>query len=330
MTTNNVLDRLTSMLPVEDLELFELYQQAKRTYWTEDEVDISNDVVQWNTKLTNDQKTFLSHVLGFFVQSDQLVNINLEERFVKDITTIPNKYAKYARLFYNFQTAMEDIHTLSYETMLNEFISDPVENEYFKNAISRIPAISKKAKWAAKYIDDYDSTFATRLIAFAILEGIFFSGSFCSIFWIESKNLLRGLAQYNKFISRDENLHYQFALTLFKKLRDDHNYDFEINNEQIIEMVTGAVIIENEFINESIPCDMIGMNSNLMTKYIHYIADQLFIDIDLPPFYNEENPFPFMVALGLVDKSNFFEARETVYQKPAQGVIEYDSDNSDF
>lgn len=330
MSSNNVFNRLTSILPVQDNELFEMYQTAVRTFWSHDEVDISSDVVQWNENLTDIERSFLSHVLGFFVQSDQLVNINLGDRFLKDIEMIPDKYSKYCRLFYNAQMMIEDIHTLSYETMLNEFISDPVMNDHFKKSIANIPAIAKKAEWAVKYINDQESEFPIRLIAFAILEGIFFSGSFCSIFWIEQKNLMRGLVQFNKFISRDENLHYNFAVCLFRKLRDDPEVVFEFSNDTIRDMVSQAVSIEAEFINESISCSMVGMNTELMTQYIQYVADQLLQDINLDPMFNVENPFDFMVALGVPDRANYFEVKESVYQKPIDSGAAYDSDASDF
>lgn len=333
MSSDSVFSRLTSILPVQDNELFGMYETALRTFWTHDEVDLTTDVVQWRESLSDDERSFLSHILGFFVQSDQLVNINLGDRFLKDIDNIPERYSKYCRLFYNAQMMIEDIHTLSYETLLNEFISDPQLNDHFKRSIANIPAVSKKAEWAAKFINDNESEFPIRLIAFAILEGIFFSASFASIFWMEQKNLLRGLVQYNKFISRDEHLHYDFALCLFRKLRDDAEVDFVVDaktKETIIDMINLAVEIETEFINESIPCAMIGMNANLMTQYIKYVADHLLLDIQMEPIFNVDNPFDFMIALGVVDKANFFENRETVYQKPVNTGVDYDSDASDF
>ncbi len=330
MSSTSVFSRLTSLLPVQDPELYEMYQTAIRTFWTHDEVDIATDIIQWKEQLNDDERTFLSHVLGFFVQSDQLVNINLGDRFVKDIDTIPDRYSKYCRLFYNSQMMIEDIHTLSYETLLNEFLTDPKTNDHFKRSIANIPAITKKANWAAQYINDQESEFPIRLIAFAILEGIFFSASFASIFWIEQKNLLRGLVQYNKFISRDERLHYDFALCLFRKLRDDPDVPFHISNATIIDMVKQAVDIETEFINVSIPCAMIGMNPDLMAQYIRYVADHLLMDIQLDPVFNVDNPFGFMVALGVPDRSNYFEVRETTYSKPIDTGVDYDSDASDF
>lgn len=331
-SSNNqkVFDRLTSTLPIEDKDLYSLYDKAARTFWTHDEVDLSTDVVQWKEKMSDDERHFLSHVLGFFVQSDALVNINLGERFLVDIESIPDRYRKYCRLFYNFQMMIEDVHTLSYETMINELITDTKQNSHFKRSIANIPAITKKADWAAQYINDRESEFPIRLIAFAILEGIFFSGSFCSIFWIEQRNLLRGVVQYNKFISRDERLHCDFALCLFRKLRDDPEVPFSISNDTIIGMVKDAVEIEIEFINQSIPCAMIGMNAELMTQYIQFVADHLLADIQLEPIYKASNPFGFMAALGMQDRANYFEVRESVYQKPVNTGIDYDSDASDF
>ena len=330
MSPKSVFNRLTSILPVQDNELYQMYDTALRTFWTHDEVDLSQDVVQWNEKLSDDERYFLSHVLGFFVQADQLVNINLGDRFLKDIDNIPDRYSKYCRLFYNAQMMIEDIHTLSYETMLNEFISDPKLNDHFKRSIANIPCITQKAEWAARYIDDRENEFPIRLIAFGILEGLFFSGSFASIFWMDQKNLMPGLTQYNRFISRDENLHYTFALLLFRKLRDDPEVPFSVDNEKIYDMIRGAVEIETEFINQSIPCAMIGMNADLMSQYIKFVADQLLKDIQLEPLFKVSNPFPFMVALGVVDKANFFEVRSSVYARVVDNGAEYDSDASDF
>ncbi len=327
--SSNTLARLTSYLPVEDDSLFKLYQEAKATYWTEDEIDLSYDLIDWNTKLDKTEKNFISHILGFFVQSDQLVNINLGDRFLEDIKEIPIKYGKYSQLFYNFQVAIEDVHTLMYETLLNELITNQEKLLHFKNAISEIPAVNQKAMWAIRYIDDKESSFLIRLIAFAILEGIFFSGSFCAIFWLGERNIMRGLVQSNKFISRDEHLHYKFAITLFKKLRDVEGY--KVDTAIIQKMITEAVEIEVQFINESISCNMIGMNPTLMSQYIQFVADTLMTDIDLAPIYGTSNPFSFMVNLGLADKSNFFESVESVYVKASMGTLHgYESDDNDF
>lgn len=325
-----VFSRLTSLLPVEDAELYSFYDRTVRTFWTHDEISLTSDVVQWRTKLTDAERHFVSHILGFFNQSDQLVNINLGDRFLRDIDELPDRYRKYCRLFYNAQTMIEDVHTLSYETMVNEYLTDPRANEHFKHAIANIPAVRRKAEWAAAYITDTRHAYPVRLIAFAILEGIFFSGSFCAIFWMEQKNLLRGLARFNKLISRDEKLHYEFAVCLYRKLRDDPEIEFIAADDTVRAMVRRAVDIEIEFINESIPCAMVGMNATLMAQYIQYVADCLLTDVDLDPEYKTANPFPFMVALGVPDRANFFEEKETIYSKPIDRGIEYNSGEEDF
>jgi ribonucleoside-diphosphate reductase subunit M2 len=317
-------DKLFNHLPIQNHRLYQLYDTARLTFWLESEIDFTYDVIDWNKKLNKDERHFISHILAFFVQSDQLVNINLSERFLIDIQTIPKSMMSPAKLFYNFQQMIEDVHSLTYETTLNTLVTDPSENEYYKNAIANIPAVNKKAQWAIKYIEDQTSTFGIRLIAFAILEGLMFSGSFCAIFWLQErnisdKNILRGLVQSNKFICRDENLHYEFALTLFDELKHSNEYHLEYNVDTIYQMIRDAVDIETEFINVSIPCNMIGMNANLMTQYIQYTADKLLLDIELEPIFNIENPFPFMNNLGLTDKANFFENKETVYQRPVSG-----------
>jgi ribonucleoside-diphosphate reductase subunit M2 len=332
----SVNDKLYSLLPVSDFDLFELYNKARLTFWTHDEIELDYDISDWNNRLSDNERHFISNILGFFVQSDQIVNINLSERFIKDIEEIPEDLYKYSKLFYNFQQMIEDVHTLTYETLLNTLITDYDTNQFYKNSIKNIPAISKKAKWATKYIEDQVSTFPIRLIAFAILEGIFFSGSFCSIFWLGQKdpsnqNLMRGLVQSNKFINRDENLHYTFACTLFNKLKNHPDYDVEVDEEIVSDMVQEAVDIECEFINSSIPCAMIGMNADLMSMYIKYVADRLLIDIHMKPIYNTKNPFDFMRMLGMIDACNFFEQKETTYQKPVVGNMSgYDSDDNNF
>ncbi len=333
---SSVDNQLYSLLPVVDEELFELYNKARLTFWTHDEIELDYDIGDWQHRLNDSERYFISNILGFFVQSDQIVNINLSERFIKDIEHIPSDLYKYSKLFYNFQQMIEDVHTLTYETLLNTLITDFDTNLFYKNSIKNIPAIAKKADWAIKYIDDHSSTFPVRLIAFAIMEGIFFSGSFCSIFWLGQKdpsnqNLMRGLVQSNKFISRDENLHYTFACTLFNKLKHHPEYDMKLDPDVIVSMVKDAVEIECEFINSSIPCAMIGMNSDLMSTYIKYVADRLLTDIGFDPVYNCTNPFDFMRMLGMIDACNFFEQKETTYQKPVMGnMTGYDSDDNNF
>lgn len=327
---SNAINRLTSYLPIEDNELHALYLKGRSTFWTEDEIDLTTDLIDWNDKLNDNERNFISHILGFFVQSDQLVNINLGDRFLQDIETIPNRFSKHARLFYNFQVSMEDIHTLTYETLLNELITDNNKRYHFKNAVKEIPAVNQKAMWAVKYIEDKKSSFLVRLIAFAILEGIFFSASFCSIFWLRERNLMKGLSHSNDFISRDEHLHYEFALTLYRKLRDCEEYTDTIDEQTIIDMIKEAVEIETQFITESISCAMIGMNTKLMSEYVQFVADILLQDIGMKPIYNVQLPFEYMRANGLCDKNNFFECKSSAYVKSVQGELSYDSDDNDF
>ena len=324
MNPSTSLDtKLYNLLPIENAELYNLYKQVQSSFWTEDEIDMSYDKQDWD-EMNSDEKYFISHILAFFVQSDQLVNINLSERFIQDIEKLPNDIYKYAKLFYNFQMMIEDIHTLTYENLLNTLVTDPKENIYYKNSIQNIPTIRKKALWCNQWINDHQSSFETRLIAFASLEAIFFSSSFASIFWLrernsEKQNILRGLMNSNKFISRDERSHYLFACILFNQLKKRKDFSFNCPNEIVLKIIKEAVDIEIEFITQAIPCSMIGMNHQLMEKYIKYIADRLLMELELEPYYNVKNPFTFMNNLGLMDKSNFFELRETSYQKSKMG-----------
>ena len=324
MSQSTSLDtKLYNLLPIENAELYNLYKQVQSSFWTEDEIDLSYDKQDWD-EMSEDEKYFISHILAFFVQSDQLVNINLSERFIQDIEKLPNDIYKYAKLFYNFQMMIEDIHTLTYENLLNTLVTDPKKNNYYKNSIKNIPTIRKKALWCNRWINDHESSFETRLIAFASLEAIFFSSSFASIFWLrernsEKQNILRGLMNSNKFISRDERSHYHFACILFNQLKKRKDFKFQCSEETILHIIKDAVEIEIEFITQAIPCSMIGMNHELMEKYIKYIADRLLMELEMSPYYESENPFTFMNNLGLMDKSNFFELRETSYQKSKMG-----------
>lgn len=316
--------KLYTLLPVENTEIYNLYKQAQSSYWTEEEIDFSYDLNDWTQLLNDNEKHFLSTILAFFAKSDQIVNINLSERFIKDIEKLPNDIYKYSKLFYNFQMMIEDIHTITYELLLNTLIIDYDKNEFFKNSIKNIPTVKNKSNWANKWINDKTATFETRLIAFAALEAIFFSSSFASIFWLrerstENQNILRGLMNSNKLISRDESLHWNFACVLYNQLRNRKDFEFQCSNESIIQIISEAVGIEVEFITQAIPCSMIGMNHELMKQYIQYIADRLLIKINIDPIYKTSNPFLFMNNLSLTDKANFFELRETTYQKTKIG-----------
>lgn len=324
------MDRLSTFLPSSNIELFDLYEKHVRTFWTWDEVELSKDKNDYKDKLNDDEKFFIGCILGFFARSDQLVNMNILDRFLEDIETLPAKYRGPCKLFYSFQVAMEDIHSLSYETMINELVVNEKEIEKVKNSIQTIPGVKQKAEWFINYQKDLESSFPLRLVAQAIVELVYFSSSFSSIFWFGQRNLLPGVVQFNRFISRDEALHGHFACVLFRQLKNDPEYEFYAPEEIIIEMVKDAVDTEIAFSKDSIPCSMIGMNHNMMEQYVKYIGDDLLRDIGLSPIYNVENPFPFMVALGLTDRSNFFENKETVYAKPIVDEFVYNSDDDDI
>lgn len=307
--------KIQSIFPVKNYEIFEMYNKARSCFWIEKELDLSKDKYDWDHRLNDDERFFLSNILAFFAQSDQIVNINLEERFMNDVELLPNDMKLYIKLFYNFQKMMEDIHSITYESLLDTYITDNNQKIKFKNAIDYIPAIAKKAKWASKWIDDKESSFGTRLIAFAVLEGIFFSGSFCAIFWIKEKNILSGLTKSNEFISRDEGIHRDFAILLYNQLKYRNDYDLNCNNDIIIKIVKEAVSIEQEFITSSFNCRLIGMNAEEMCKYIEFVADNLLMNLEIDKLYNTKNPFLFMENIGLQNKTNFFEQRVTEYSK---------------
>lgn len=311
----SISSKIHSIFPIKNYEIYEMYNKARSCFWIEKELDLSKDKFDWDNKLNDDERYFLSNILAFFSQSDQIVNINLEERFMQDIESLPNDLKIYIKLFYNFQKMMEDIHSITYESLLDTYITDSKLKNKFKNAIEYIPAITKKANWAFKWIDDTNSSFGTRLIAFAVLEGIFFSASFCAIFWIKEKNILSGLTKSNEFISRDEGMHRDFAILLYNQLKNRDDYDINCNSNIIINIVKEAVEIEKEFITESFNCRLIGMNSDEMHKYIEYVADNLLMNLDIPKIYNTKNPFLFMENIGLQNKTNFFEQRVTEYSK---------------
>ena len=306
---------IDNIFPIRNNQIFNFYELARSCYWIEKELDFSKDKHDWDNKLNNDEKYFISNILAFFAQSDQIVNINLEERFMEDVNNLPKDLKIYTKLFYNFQKMMEDIHSITYETLLELYISEKNEKMKLKNAIINIPTIKKKSDWAFKWIDDSISSFGTRLIAFAVLEGIFFSGSFCAIYWIKEKNILNGLCKSNEFISRDEGMHRDFAILLYNILKNRDDYNIDCDNNKIKLIVEEAVEIEKEFITASFNCNLIGMNANEMKKYIEFVADNLLENLDIPKLYNTSNPFAFMENIGLRNKTNFFENRVTEYSK---------------
>lgn len=279
-----------------------MYKQHVASFWTSDEIDLSGDLKHWQN-LTDDERFFVSHILAFFASSDGIVNENLAAQFMNEVQ-IPE-----ARSFYSFQIAMETIHSETYSLLIDTYITDPDEKLGLFNAIETIPCVKKKAEWAMKWMDVKEKTFAERLIAFAAVEGIFFSGSFCSIFWLKKRGLMPGLAFSNELISRDEGLHASFACLLFSKLKDKPTHDV------ILHIITDAVTIEKEFVCESLPVSVIGMNAELMSEYIEFVADRLLVDLGLNRFYGTKCPFDWMETISLQGKTNFFEKKVGEYQK---------------
>lgn len=312
---SRLADKIHPIFPIRNNTIFNLYKSARNCFWIEQEIDFSKDKFDWDTKLNDNERYFLENILSFFSQSDQIVNSNLEERFSKDVDSLPSDLIVYTKLFYNFQKMMEDIHSITYESLLDTYIVDSKKKDLLKRSMEHIPAIKKKSNWATKWIDNQNASFGTRLIAFAILEGVFFSGSFCAIFWIKEKNILNGLTKSNEFISRDEGLHYMFAITLYNILKNRNDYDIGCNDSTIIDIIVEAVEIEKEFITSSFSCNLIGMNAEQMCNYIEFVADKLLENLDIEPLYKTKNPFQFMENLALQNKSNFFETRVSEYAK---------------
>lgn len=280
-----------------------MYKKAEASFWTAEEIDLSKDLHDWNNRLTSDEQYFISHILAFFAASDGIVNENLVERFSGEVQ-IPE-----ARCFYGFQIMMENIHSETYSLLIDTYIKDPAQRTYLFNAVDTIPCIRKKADWAIRWIQDKNSTFAQRLVAFAAVEGIFFSGAFASIFWLKKRGLMPGLSFSNELISRDEGLHTDFACLLHSHLKG------RASKQMIQDIITDAVSIEQEFLTEALPCALLGMNSNLMKQYIEFVADRLLVALGNEKVYKSTNPFDFMENISLGGKTNFFEKRVADYQK---------------
>ena len=287
--------------PIKNQTLWDLYKKQQKCFWTAEEIDFSKDIKDW-IKLKVEEKHFIKHVLAFFAASDTIVNINLLERFLVDVKVLE------AQVGYTFQAMMENVHSEVYSLMIDTYIKDKKEKEFLLNAVENIECVTEKANWAMKWIESEDS-FARRLVAFAVVEGVFFSGSFCAIYWLKERNLMPGLTLSNEFIARDEGMHVEWACTLYKMLSN------KLDESVVYEIVTEAVIIETKFITESLPCKLIGMNSDNMIKYIKYVADMLLIDLGYNIYYKESNPFDFMENISLEGKGNFFETRVSQYQK---------------
>ncbi|KAF7302814.1 Ribonucleotide reductase small subunit [Mycena kentingensis (nom. inval.)] len=284
-------------------QIWQMYKKAEASFWTAEEMDLSKDLLDWNEKLNDDERHFISHVLAFFAASDGIVNENLLERFSNEVQIAE------ARCFYGFQIMMENIHSETYSLLIDTYIKEAAQREYLFDAIETIPAIKRKADWALRWITDEKSTFGERLVAFAAVEGIFFSGSFASIFWLKKRGLMPGLTFSNELISRDEGMHTDFACLLFTHLRRrPHPSTLE-------RIITEAVKIEQEFLTDALPVSLIGMNAKLMRQYIEFVADRLLVALGNDKVYNVSNPFDFMDMISLQGKTNFFEKRVSDYAK---------------
>ena len=288
------------MFPIQYQDVWAMYKKQMDCFWRAEEINFAQDLGDWE-KLSADEKHFISMVLAFFAASDGLVLENLASRFMNDVQVSE------ARAFYGFQIAMENIHSESYSLMIDTYIRDDAEKSKLLRAIENYPCIAKKANWAKKWIGDNRSSFGSRLVAFAAIEGIFFSSSFASIYWIKKRGLMPGLTFSNELISRDEALHCEFAVLLYSKLVK------KLNKKRIYEIIMEAVEIEKEFITEAIPCRMIGMNMNLMTQYIEFVADRLIVQLGYDKVYNTSNPFDFMELISIESKVNFFERTNAEY-----------------
>lgn len=302
------------MFPILHDDIWKMYKKQVDSFWRPEEVDLSKDLVDWAT-LSPDEKYFISMVLAFFAASDGIVLENLAMRFMKDVQLSE------ARAFYGFQIAMENIHSEQYSLLIDTYIQDPKEKQKLFQGIQNYPCIAKKAEWAKKWIHDNRSSFASRLVAFACVEGIFFSGSFCSIYWLKKRGLMPGLTLSNEFISRDEALHTEFAIMLYSKLSK------KLNKKRIQEIIMEAVEIEKEFITEALPCRLIGMNAKLMIQYIEFVADRLCLQLGYDKIYKSQNPFDFMELISVETKVNFFERTNSEYALANKTV---DADVFDF
>ena len=290
------------LFPIQHDDIWSFFNIAVASFWTAEEIDLSPDLIDWENKLNDDERHFIKHVLAFFAASDGIVNENLAEHFLNEV-----QYTE-AKFFYGFQVTMENIHSETYSLLIDTYIKDTQDKNHLFNAIDTVDCVRKKADWALRWIDK--GSYAERLVAFAAVEGIFFSGSFCSIFWLKKRGLMPGLSFSNELISRDEGLHCDFACLLYTK----HLVN-RLPKEQVQEIITNAVEIENEFVTDALPVKLIGMNSDLMGQYIEFVADRLLVELGNERVYNATNPFDFMDMISLQGKTNFFEKRVGDYQK---------------
>ncbi|GAB4130685.1 MAG: ribonucleotide-diphosphate reductase subunit beta [Bacteroidia bacterium] len=307
------------LFPIKHRDIWEMYKKAEASFWTAEEIDLSPDLTDWQNKLNDDERHFIKHVLAFFAASDGIVNENLAINFMNEV-----QYPE-ARCFYGYQIMIENIHSETYSLLIDTYIKDPAEKDKLFHAIDTVPAVTKKAEWALRWITN--GTFQERLIAFAAVEGIFFSGSFCSIFWLKKRGLMPGLSFSNELISRDEGLHCDFACLLYSS-----HLTNRLEESKVKEIITNAVEIEKHFVTDALPVKLIGMNAELMCQYIEFVADRLLIALGCSKVYNATNPFDFMEMISLQGKTNFFEKRVAEYQKAgvtsdrSQNIFSLDED----
>ncbi|KAG8195056.1 hypothetical protein JTE90_029636 [Oedothorax gibbosus] len=291
------------VFPIVYPDIWRMYKKAEASFWTVEEVDLSKDNVDWEGKLKDDERHFVSHILAFFAASDGIVNENLVERFSQEVQVTE------ARCFYGFQIAIENVHSEMYSLLIDTYIKDKAEREKLFNAVETLPCVKRKADWALNWIASPDASFGERVVAFAAVEGIFFSGSFASIFWLKKRGLMPGLTFSNELISRDEGLHCDFACLMFSHIVH------KPSQERVTHIITDAVKIEQEFLTDALPVALIGMNCKLMNQYIEFVADRLLVELGCDKVYNVENPFDFMEHISLEGKTNFFEKKVGEYQK---------------
>lgn len=303
------------LFPIQHDDIWSFYKKAEASFWTAEEIDLQPDLIDWENKLNDDERYFIKHVLAFFAASDGIVNENLAENFLSEV-----QYTE-AKFFYGNQVAMENIHSETYSLLIDTYIKETEEKNRLFNAIETLECVTKKADWALRWIEE--GSFAERLVAFAAVEGIFFSGSFCSIFWLKKRGLMPGLSFSNELISRDEGLHCDFACLLY----NNHLVN-KLPKEQVRDIILDAVEIEKEFILDALPVKLIGMNSDLMSQYIEFVADRLLVELGCEKEFNVANPFDFMEMISIQGKTNFFEKRVGEYQKA--GVLNKDSHSISF
>ena len=299
-------DNRYTLFPIQHQDIWAKYKQHLAVFWTAEEIDLSKDMVYWE-KLSDNERHFIKNILGFFAGSDGIVMENLATRFMREVQ------CPEAKCFYSCQSTIEGIHSETYSLLIETYITDPVEKLDILRAIQTIPCVQKKAEWALQWIENDEASFATRLLAFAAVEGIFFSGAFCAIFWLKQRGIMPGLTVSNEFIARDEGLHTDFACLVYSKLVN------RLTKQQAHRIIRDAVKIEKQFITKSLPCELIGMNAKLMSQYIEFVADRLLLQLGYPKAYSATNPFSFMERISLENKDNFFEKRVTTYAKAAVG-----------